>query len=203
MAVVRMKDNISKAHQLTNGHYHNVWDFLGGASGKESACQCRRCKRLRFDPWVRKIPGGGNDTQLQYSCQGKSMGRRAWRATVHEAAKSWTQLSNWAHPGNDRTSGPKPRAKQQGPQGWRHQWGWTYSWLLIDVFILGAFVNSWNGQEVEVQVLLRRRGTLKHSTTFPLKTFTKLWGCTEWEIEIQGENPPQSRMLLSSILRYM
>ena len=25
-------------------------------SGKESACQCRRCKRCEFDPWVRKIP---------------------------------------------------------------------------------------------------------------------------------------------------
>ena len=24
--------------------------------GKESACQCRRCKRCSFDPWVRKIP---------------------------------------------------------------------------------------------------------------------------------------------------
>ena len=30
--------------------------FPGGASGKESTCQCRRCKRLGFDPWVRKIP---------------------------------------------------------------------------------------------------------------------------------------------------
>ena len=28
---------------------------LGGASGKESACQCRRCKRHALDPWVRKI----------------------------------------------------------------------------------------------------------------------------------------------------
>ena len=28
----------------------------GGASGKEPACQGRRHKRLRFDPWVRKIP---------------------------------------------------------------------------------------------------------------------------------------------------
>ena len=25
-------------------------------SEKESVCQCRRCKRLGFDPWVRKIP---------------------------------------------------------------------------------------------------------------------------------------------------
>ena len=35
------------------------WDFLnfqGGASGKESASQCMRCKRSRFDPWVWKIP---------------------------------------------------------------------------------------------------------------------------------------------------
>ena len=30
--------------------------FLGGTSGKEPACQCRRYKRLGFDPWVRKIP---------------------------------------------------------------------------------------------------------------------------------------------------
>ena len=28
----------------------------GGASGKDSTCQCRRSKRHRFDPWVGKIP---------------------------------------------------------------------------------------------------------------------------------------------------
>ena len=27
---------------------------------KKKPCQCRRCKRHRFDPWVRKIPGGGH-----------------------------------------------------------------------------------------------------------------------------------------------
>ena len=30
--------------------------FTGGASGKEPPCQCRRCKRHRFEPWVAKIP---------------------------------------------------------------------------------------------------------------------------------------------------
>ena len=30
--------------------------FPGGTNGKESACQCRRPKRYRFDPWVGKIP---------------------------------------------------------------------------------------------------------------------------------------------------
>ena len=29
---------------------------FSGASGKEPACQCRRCKRCRFNPWVGKIP---------------------------------------------------------------------------------------------------------------------------------------------------
>ena len=28
----------------------------GGTSGKEPACQCRRHKSCRFDPWVGKIP---------------------------------------------------------------------------------------------------------------------------------------------------
>ena len=28
----------------------------GGASGKEPACQCRRHKRHKLNPWVRKIP---------------------------------------------------------------------------------------------------------------------------------------------------
>ena len=29
--------------------------FPGGTSGKESTCQCRRCKKCRFSPWVGKI----------------------------------------------------------------------------------------------------------------------------------------------------
>ena len=28
----------------------------GGTSGEESACQCRRHNRCRFNPWIRKIP---------------------------------------------------------------------------------------------------------------------------------------------------
>ena len=30
--------------------------FPGGASGKGSACRCKRCKRHRLNPWVGKIP---------------------------------------------------------------------------------------------------------------------------------------------------
>ena len=35
--------------------YVYTWGFPGGASGKESTCQCRH-ERLEFDPWVGKIP---------------------------------------------------------------------------------------------------------------------------------------------------
>ena len=42
--------------------------FLGGSSGKEPPCQCRRRKRRGFDSWIRKIPGEGHDNPLQYSC---------------------------------------------------------------------------------------------------------------------------------------
>ena len=65
-------------------------DFPGGSDGKESTCQCRR---LRFDPWVGKIPGEGNGNPLQYSCLGNPMDRGAWQATVHGVSKSQTQLS--------------------------------------------------------------------------------------------------------------
>ena len=30
--------------------------FPGGTCGKESTCQCRRCQKLGFNPWVGKIP---------------------------------------------------------------------------------------------------------------------------------------------------
>ena len=45
-------------------------------------------------PGSGRSPGGGNGNPLQYSClENPTMDRRAWRATVHGAAKSWTQLT--------------------------------------------------------------------------------------------------------------
>ena len=43
-----------------------AWGFPSGASDKEPACQYRRCKRCRFDPWVRRSPGGGNGNPFPY-----------------------------------------------------------------------------------------------------------------------------------------
>ena len=36
-------------------HLSTYMGFLGGASGEELACQCRRPKRYWFDPWVGNI----------------------------------------------------------------------------------------------------------------------------------------------------
>ena len=97
-------------------------DFRGGATGKESTCQCRRS---RFHSWVGKIPGGehgnphqysylenlpanardtglipglerslgvGSGNPLQYPCLENSMDRGAWQSAVHRVSKSQTQL---------------------------------------------------------------------------------------------------------------
>ena len=66
--------------------------FLGGASGKEPTCQCRRCKRHKFNPLVGKIPW-----------------RRAWQTTPvflpgesHEQ-RSMVGYSSWGCKESDTT----------------------------------------------------------------------------------------------------
>ena len=38
------------------GHASLTLLFPGGASGKELTCQCRRCKKRGFSPWIGMIP---------------------------------------------------------------------------------------------------------------------------------------------------
>ena len=51
--------------------------FPGGASGKEPTCQCRRCKRCRFDPCVRKIPWRRKWQLTPVFLPGESYGKRS------------------------------------------------------------------------------------------------------------------------------
>ena len=64
-----------KCHHISKFNFEvffnfNFWNFVfhhgfpGGPSDEESACQCRSHKRCRFDPWVGKIPWGGNGNPL-------------------------------------------------------------------------------------------------------------------------------------------
>ena len=62
--------------------------------GKESpACQCRRHRRHRFNPWVSKIPCRRKWQLTPVFLPGKSHGQGSSQATVHKAAKSWPRLS--------------------------------------------------------------------------------------------------------------
>ena len=48
--------------------------FPGGSEVKESACQCKRRRRCRFDSWLGKIPWReGYGSPLQCSCLGNPM----------------------------------------------------------------------------------------------------------------------------------
>ena len=49
----------------------------GWHSSKESTCQCKRCKRHRFDPWVRKIPSSSKWQTAPVFLPGKFHGQRS------------------------------------------------------------------------------------------------------------------------------
>jgi len=62
--------------------------FLDGFVGKESACQCRKHRRCRFNPWVRKLPWRRTWQHTRVSRLRNPMDSGAWWATVHGVAKS-------------------------------------------------------------------------------------------------------------------
>ena len=56
---------------------------MGLLSDKEPVCQCKRGKRLRFDPWVRKIPWRREWQPTPVFFLENAMGRGAWRTPAH------------------------------------------------------------------------------------------------------------------------
>ena len=59
--------------------------LLRWRSGKESACQCRRCdaRDLGSIPGSGRSPAEGNGNRVQCSCLENSIDRRVWRAAGH------------------------------------------------------------------------------------------------------------------------
>ena len=60
--------------------------FPDGASGKESACQYRRCNRCGFSPWIKKIPW-----------------RRKWQPTSVSLPEKFHSSSPYGHKDLDNT----------------------------------------------------------------------------------------------------
>ena len=57
---------------------------------KEPTCQCRRHKRLRFEPWVGKIPWSRKWLPTPVFLPGEPHGKRRLAGIVRRVAKSWT-----------------------------------------------------------------------------------------------------------------
>ena len=64
------------------------------ALDKESAANAGEARDSASIPGSGRSPGGRNGDPSQYSCLENTMGRGAWQATVHGAAKSQTRLSD-------------------------------------------------------------------------------------------------------------
>ena len=88
--------------------------FPGGTSGKEPACQCRRCKRYGFDPWMGKIPW-----------------RRAWQPTpVFLPGESpWTE-----EPGGLQST---------GSQGVGHGWVTEHTHTRMRALVILSALTLW------------------------------------------------------------
>ena len=110
-------------------------------SGKESTCQCRRCRDMGSISVSERSPGGGNDNPLQYSCLNNPMDRGAWWSIVHGVTKSWTWMSDWA---------------------WMHAfwevwgnislWFWSefpWSWIMLSIFSC----TFWPFGKMSIQIL--------------------------------------------------
>ena len=73
-------------------HLQKVKGFLGSACEKESACQCRTCKRHRLDLWVGKIPS-----------------RTAWKPTPVFLLENGNPLQFWASHGQSSLVSHSPQ----------------------------------------------------------------------------------------------
>ena len=68
-------------------------------SGKEYACQCKRCRRHGFNPWVGNIPLEQEMATRSsiLAWERNPTDRGALWATVHGITKNWIQLRDRAH----------------------------------------------------------------------------------------------------------
>ena len=101
-------------------------------NGKESVCQCRRHRRCRFDPWVRKIPWRRKWQPTPVFLPGKSHGQRSLAATVQGVMKSPTRLSIHV---------PVYTSRMGRGTGWRYRLPHESSWIFE--FQVEFEFNSW------------------------------------------------------------
>ena len=71
--------------------------IIGGVRGKKPACQCRKYKRRRFDPWGRKIPAEGHGKPPPVFLPGESPGQRSLAGYSPESCKESQTIETIQH----------------------------------------------------------------------------------------------------------
>ena len=110
-------------------------------SGEESTCQCKRCRRCGFDPWVRKIPWRRKQQPTPVFLLGESHGQR-----------SLAGCSPWGHRELDMTKNTQTHMFPPCPFPgefffffFYRKWCWILSKafsLLIEMLIQFLFIKS-------------------------------------------------------------
>ena len=81
----QMVINYHKLDDSVIVEYNMRMGFPDGAVDKESAYQCRRHKRHRFDPWVKKVPWRRKWQSTAVFLPGTSHGQRSLADTTQQA----------------------------------------------------------------------------------------------------------------------
>ena len=86
----------------------DVKGFPGGTGGKEPACQCRRHKTCRFDPWIGKIPWRRKWQPTPIFLPGESHGQRSlvgYSPWGHKELDTTERLSTHAYTSQSESAG--------------------------------------------------------------------------------------------------
>ena len=99
LAVIVSQDSLAGLMTAYLRWSKRIWGFPGGTVVKNPPANAGDTGDMGSIPGSERSFGGRNGTPLQYSCLGNPIDRGAWawRAIVHEVAKSQTRLSDWAH----------------------------------------------------------------------------------------------------------
>ena len=96
-----VEDFVSRTSQQPCWTSFELHCSLRWHSGRQSACQCRRCKRLGFDPWAGKIPWSRKWQPTPGFLPGKSHGQRSlagyspWGCKRVRHNWAYTHTHNW------------------------------------------------------------------------------------------------------------
>ena len=72
-----------------NSCFISHWVFPGGTTGKEPACQCRKHKRHKFDPWLGKVDPLEEDMATHSSILAWGIPWREELGVLHRVTKEW------------------------------------------------------------------------------------------------------------------